>query len=295
MNAEKLLEGAYDLHVHTGPDVMSRSIDDLEMAERAQKAGMKGFVIKSHYFCSAERARLTKKLHPNVNAVGAICLNNAVGGLNPLAVEMAARDGAKVIWMPTFDAKNEQDHFKQGKHSKLPYWAKLQLELAELGKTQESITILEDGKLKKSVYDILDIIKHHDLVLATAHLSPAEIFSLVKAARELNIHKIVITHPNFPSVNLTKEQQKELAELGAYHEHVFTTPYSNKITWETMIEQIRYVGAEHCIMSTDLGQPNSLLPDEGLKMFISKLLDNGFSVAEVRQMNQVNPTYMIEG
>lgn len=62
----ELLEGAYDLHVHTGPDVNERKLDDLEMAERIFRIGMKGFGIKSHYFCTAERARLVKKLYPGV-------------------------------------------------------------------------------------------------------------------------------------------------------------------------------------------------------------------------------------
>lgn len=294
MEIEQMLEGVYDLHVHTGPDVMNRKLDDLEMAERMRNLGMKGFVIKSHYFCSAERARLTRKLVPEVQAMGAIVLNNSVGGLNPMAVEMAARDGAKVVWMPTFDAENEQEHFRKGKHKKLPYWAMLQQELLAQGKTASSITLLEGSNLKKVVYDVLDIISYHDLILATGHLGWEEIFALVKAARDKNIKKIVITHPNFPSVNLSKEQQKTLADLGAFHEHVFTTPYTNKITWETMYEQIRYVGPEKCILSTDLGQPNSLYPDEGMKMFISNLLSNGFSKEEVQRMTKENPAYLVE-
>lgn len=292
---DDLLKGAYDLHVHTGPDVMNRKLDDLDMAERIQKAGMKGWGIKSHYFCTAERAKLVNKVHQNVNAIGAIALNNSVGGLNPLAVEMAARDGAKIVWMPTFDAANEQEFFKKGKHDKLPFWAKLQMELIEQGKTQSSITILEDGKLKREIYEILDVIVQHDLILATGHLSKEETFHLVKEGKRMNANKIVITHPNFPSISFTKEEQKELADLGAYMEHCFTTPYSNKTTWEAVYNEIRFVGPEKCIISTDLGQPTGPYPDEGLAIFANNLLENGFSKEEVKQMIVENTGYLVEG
>lgn len=296
MSAEEILRGAYDLHIHTSPDVAERKLDDFEMAERAKQVGIKGFGIKSHYFCTAERARLTKKIHPEVNAIGAITLNNTVGGINPIAVELAGRDGAKIVWMPTVDAENEQAYFRSGKHTKLPFWAKLQSELLEQGKTSESISVLkEDGSLKKEVLDVLDIISNKNMILATAHLGKKETFAVVKAAVDLNVKNIIITHPSFPSINFSKDEQKELSELGAYMEHCFTTPYSNKMTWEELYEQIRYVGPKHCILSTDLGQPKSIYPDEGLKMFYTNLLENGFTLEEVKAMAQNNPAKLVEG
>lgn len=294
MDTLELLKGAYDLHVHSGPDVMERKVDDLQMAERLQKIGMKGYGIKSHYFCTAERARIINQLNPGFHAVGAVSLNNSVGGLNPLAVEMAARDGAKIVWMPTFDATNEQEHFKSSKPEKLPFWAKLQMELIKQGKTQSSISVLEAGALKNKVHDVMDIIAQYNLVLATGHLGIEEIYTVVKAAVNHGIKKIVITHPNFPSINLSKEQQKELADLGAMMEFCYTTPHYNKTTWEKVYEQIRYVGPKNCILSTDLGQPKGPYPDEGLLDFVTRLLANGFTAEEIKQMNTLNTSYLVE-
>src|SRR5699024_4195115 len=126
MDIQKILNGAYDLHMHTAPDVVERKLDDIDMAERSESLGIKGFGIKSHYFCTSERARLVKKMHPKVNPLGAIVLNNTVGGFNPTSVEVAARDGAKIVWMPTFDSANEQNFLKSGKYKVLPFWAKMQ-------------------------------------------------------------------------------------------------------------------------------------------------------------------------
>lgn len=292
---EELIQGAYDLHVHSAPDVMPRKMDDLEMAQRVLKSGMKGYAIKSHYFCTADRAKLLNTMYPEINLVGTISLNNTVGGLNPVAVELAARNGAKLIWMPTCDSTNEQEHFKKSKHDKLPYWAKLQMELVEQGKTTTSISILENGQLKKSVLEILETVAQYGMILTTGHLGKEETYALVKAAVNRKIKKIIITHPDFPSTYYTKEEQKELADLGAYMEHCFTTPYTNKTTWENVFEQIRYVGPKNCTLATDLGQPANPYPDEGMLMFATKLVENGFTKEEVKQMTVINPTYLVEG
>lgn len=105
--ARELIRGGYDMHVHVGPDVMSRKITDLELARRYRELGLAGFGIKSHYTSTAERAALVRAAVPGVNALGAITLNRAVGGLNALAVDIAAREGARIVWLPTFDSLNE--------------------------------------------------------------------------------------------------------------------------------------------------------------------------------------------
>ncbi|VBB09532.1 metal-dependent hydrolase [Lucifera butyrica] len=294
VDIRNLLQGAYDLHVHSGPDVMPRKLDDLDLAERVKKFGMKGYAIKSHYNSTAARAKLINKLYPDVSAVGTISLNNAVGGLNWAAVEMAARDGAKLVWMPTVDAANEQEHFKIHKPEKMPYWAALQMEMIAQGRTQPSIGILDNGQLKSSVLAILDVIAHYNLILATGHLGKQEVFALVKAAKEHKVQKIIVTHPDFPSTRLSKGEQKELAEWGAYMEHCFTTPQTGKTSWEEVYAEIRYVGVENCVISTDLGQPHGLYPDEGLELFAANLLANGFTDKDVKKMFVENPAQLIE-
>jgi hypothetical protein len=54
--AWQAIQGGYDLQVHVAPDVIARRIDDLDLAQEFLAAGLKGFVLKSHYFPTAERA-----------------------------------------------------------------------------------------------------------------------------------------------------------------------------------------------------------------------------------------------
>src|SRR5580700_4790211 len=105
--AWEALQGAYDLQVHVAPDVIARRIDDLDLAKEFLAMGLRGFVLKSHYFPTAERAQVVTKAVPGIRAFGALTLNHSIGGLNPVAIELAGRSGCKLVWMPTVDAANE--------------------------------------------------------------------------------------------------------------------------------------------------------------------------------------------
>ena len=131
--ARELLRGAYDTHMHIAPDVVARIVDDITLARRFQELGMAGFVLKSHYGSTAERAGVVRAAVPGVQVLGAITLNRAVGGMNPLAVEIAAREGARTVWLPTVDSVNESHEREAPPGAKVPVWVKLQLELREQG------------------------------------------------------------------------------------------------------------------------------------------------------------------
>ena len=292
---KELIQGAYDLHVHSAPDVLPRKMDDFEMAQRVINSGMAGYAIKSHYFCTAERAELVRKLYPECNAIGAITLNSSVGGINPIAVEMAARAGTKIVWFPTCDSAHEIAHvFNGDPNKKLPYWATIITQLKEDGIDTPTIALLnEKGKLKDEVYDVLDVIAKNNIILATAHVSHEETFALVKAAHERKVEKIIITHVDFPTTFYSIDEQRELLKYGAYMEHCYTTFATGKIDFETTLQQIREIGADHVILGTDLGQKTALYPDEGLLEFATRLYDNGFSEQEIRKMTVDNNTYLI--
>src|SRR5436190_2108299 len=132
-SAWEAIHDGYDLQVHVAPDVIERRIDDIDLAREFLSHGLKGFVLKSHYLPSAERAKVVSKAVPGIQAYGAIVLNHSVGGLNPVAVEIAGRSGNKIVWMPTVDAANETAGRPDGTKTKLPFWAKIQLELAATG------------------------------------------------------------------------------------------------------------------------------------------------------------------
>jgi hypothetical protein len=289
-----LLVGAIDTHIHSAPDVLPRKFNDLELAQRFKARRMAGFVLKSHYICTADRATLVNQIVPEIQAFGAIALNNSVGGLNPLALDIAGRLGTRVVFLPSVDNANELENVSgQRDESKLPYWMSIAREMRALGIAGSWLNVTEDGAVTPATRQCLEIIAKHDMVLATSHIRPSEVLPVVNAAKEVGVQRIVITHPEFPTTLLSIPQQQELARLGVYFERCFTTPNTGKIAWEQVYANIRQVGPETTILATDLGQSNAPYPDEGLGMFAARLLDNGFSEAEVRTMVRDNASQLL--
>lgn len=287
--------GACDLQVHVAPDVIERRTDDIDLAKDFLARGLRGFVLKSHYIPTAERAQVVAKAVPGIEAYGAVALNHSVGGLNPVAVEIAGRSGNKIVWMPTVDAANETAGRLDGGNEKLPFWAKIQREIAAAGITRPPMTVLDgDEKISDETRQCLELIAKYDMILATGHLGRREIFPLVKEARRLGVKRIVITHAEFPSQNLSGPEQSELADLGAIIEHCFTTYHTNKAPWEAVFANIRTVGVERTMLSTDLGQKTNPPVAEGFAMFAQKLLDAGFTKAEINRMAAAIPHSLVE-
>jgi hypothetical protein len=288
--ARELLRGAFDTHVHVSPDVVERRIDDVALARRFVELGLGGFQLKSHYTSTAERASVVRAAVPGAQVLGALVLNRAVGGLNPVAVEIAAREGARTVWFPTVDSVNENGdttHVVPG--AKVPVWMALQRELRESGVAVEPVPVVDaGGAVLSEARAVLDAMARHGLVLATGHLSRDEIFATVDAALEAGVREIVVTHPDYPAQSLSTEDQRALAERGALLERCFTTPHTGKIGWDALFDVIRATGPGTSVLSTDLGQTANPPVEDGLGLMVDRLLAAGFAEEEVHTMAVVN-------
>ena len=146
---------------------------------------------------------------PGIEAFGAVTLNHSVGGLNPVAVELAGRSGCKIVWMPTVDAANETAGRVDGPTTKLPFWAKIQRELAAMGIAPPPLSVLDaKGAVSAAARSCMELIAKHDMILATGHLGRTEIFHAGEScsgdeARE----RVLVTHAEFPSQNLSADEQ----------------------------------------------------------------------------------------
>lgn len=284
--ARELVRGAYDTHIHIAPDLVERRVTDIQLARRFQEVGLAGFILKSHYQSTAARAAVVREAVPGVHVLGAIALNRAVGGLNPVAVEIAAREGARTVWFPTVSAENEQNEVLAGRFGdNVPVWVKLELELRKHGMNPAPVPVVgEPDGLVPEAREVLATIARHEMVLATGHLSRDEIFTLVDGGLAAGVRDVVITHPDFPSQNLSIEDQRELAARGALIERCFTTPHTGKTSWERVIEGSRAVGAERTVWSSDLGQLSNPPVEDGLALMADRFIAAGFSDEEVRVM-----------
>lgn len=275
----ELMEGAYDLHVHTGPSHFDRSQDDFGLVHTLDQYGMAGAVIKVHYGATQSRAMLTNA-HSGAAAklYGAVTLDWPVGGLNPCAVESELLLGAKMVWLPTFHARNHLERSPAGKDQPV---------------TAPGISVLDErGCLVTQIYEIMDLIRSHDAVLNTGHITAEESWAVCKKARELDV-RVCLTHPDNDREAVSADMQKALAELGVYIDRSWFNVVKGAVSARQMAERIRLVGAEHCIMTTDFGQIQNPSAPEGLYEFVRQMRAEGISKEEIRMMVRSNPLQLL--
>jgi hypothetical protein len=284
MKIDQLVLDSTDLHVHCGPDAYTeRRVDALQLALQACESGMKHVVIKSHQFCTAPLASMINKIVNEPILVGSLVLNASVGGLNPEAVRAASKEGAKIIWMPTISAKASIEA-RSGKK-----------EHGEKNKFPGISVINKDGILVPKIKEILEIIKAQDLVLATGHLSVPETIAIANESRGRHI-KTILTHPltKGHGQSFTAEQAMELVKKGAFVEFCFNScmPPMHMSPLE-IVNHIKILGADHCLLTTDFGQSFNPTPTEGFRMMLSQMIRFGLSENELETIVKINPYHLL--
>jgi Family of unknown function (DUF6282) len=273
----KPLEGVIDIHVHTAPDSVARSIDAIDLARLAESRGMRAIVLKNHYAPTASDAYLVQKVVPGIQVFGGIDLNLSVGGMNPIAVEkMALTTGhhGKLVWMATFDTYAQVMKSKENR----PY-----------------VAVSHNGELLPETKAVIAMIVKYDLVMATGHNSAEDDLLLLQEARKQGVKQMVVTHAMLSPISMTIPQMQEAAKLGAYIEFVYNGLIggAKQFDFSDYAKAIRKVGVEHCILSSDMGQPANPLHPDGLQLFFDGLRKQGLSQADIDQMSKVNPARLL--
>ena len=269
------LKGFYDLHVHPSPDVKKRKFTDPELAGRLLEAGMQGGVIKNHFSETACRAALLQQQFPQLKVAGGIVLNRPNGGINPYAVENCIALGGKFLWMPTLDART----YQLCKHPDM-----------KREEAEKYLYLLDErGNLLPAVREVLYLAAQADMTVATGHISAEEGKMVAAAAREAGVRKIIITHADNPADFYTDADQLACVKMGAVIEHCCFNVFTGQTPIGELARQIRLVGCDNVLLSSDFGQPGSPYPEEGLSQLAEALLGEGFTPSDLETMLKTNP------
>lgn len=195
-------------------------------------------------------------------------MNRQVGGINPAAVESGLKLGAKVIWLPTQSARN---HLVKNKAD-----------------TTNCVEVVKDGKVVPELNSVFQLIKDHDAVLGTAHVSPEECFRVVEAARDAGVKKIVVTHPEWWLVGMSLEDQVRIVkDYDVILEHCYAQPLGGgkyKSNLEMNLEAVRACGYEHVMVCTDGGQVENPNWEIALEEYMQYLADHGITESQLYYM-----------
>jgi quinoprotein glucose dehydrogenase len=275
--AVDLLRGTIDIHVHSDPDNVPRSIDGIDAAKLARSKGMRGIVLKNHYDPTAGLAYLARKEAPGLEVFGGIDLNLTVGGMNAVAVEhltQVAGGWGRFVWMSTFDAENQVRYAKENR----PF-----------------VSVSRNGELLPETKAVIAVIAKHRLVLATGHVAAQEALMLLREGRQQRVEHMVVTHAMNAPVLMDVAQMQEAARQGAFIEFVGGSLASADATAriDRYADAIRRVGPQFCILSSDLGQKGNALPPDGFAAFLLELRARGFTERDIDRMSKENPARLL--
>ena len=278
------LKGIIDMHVHTNPDLRLRAYDDFELMEAGIRVGARAIVIKTHQGTTADRAylcnRYNRLAHGDTNGFtvfGSITLNRVVGGINPKAVDVALKLGAKVVWLPTQSARNHLE--KNGQD------------------TSECVEVVRDGKIVPELEALFSLIKDHNAVLGTAHISPKETYTVVEAARKAGVKNIVVTHPEWWVVGMSVEDQIRLVKdydvilERCYAQNMGSGKYKSNLP--SNVEIIKEVGYKNVMVDTDGGQVENPHWELAMEEYMQYLVDHGIPEEHVSYMTRTIPSRLL--
>ncbi|MFA6265803.1 MAG: DUF6282 family protein [Pseudolabrys sp.] len=286
----KLLVGAVDLHCHSGPAAMPRILDHHEAMMDCAAAGFRALVYKDHFYLGTPHAIMLEKLFPDtgVKLFSGIALNNAVGGINPHAVNHAAMIGAKIVWMPTLSAEN---HIAQtsGQAKTFPKTTQKMIDPVPLS------ALDANGKVSDATRQVLDLIAEADIILAGGHLPASELHLVFTEAKNRGVKKMIVNHPTYV-VGCTDDDIRSLVRLGVFMEHsicMFVEGRSKKYTPDKLKHLIEVAGVDKTLLCSDLGLMGSPRPVDGYRQVVEILLDLQVSEGDIRKLIGTNAAALL--
>jgi len=217
---------------------------------------------------------------------GGIALNGTVGGLNPRAVELCLRMGGKVVWFPTMSSAAHIEYHEHHHDTGFP--------TATIALAPEAVIDVRDenGRLKPEVYEIIDLVKDADAILASGHMDPGQVDAVFDAARQRGVQRLIVNHPDFV-LGITHDHARRLAAQGVHIEHSIgmynDQAPANRRPISQLLEWIEVAGAEQTVLASDVGQRSNPSPVDTFRRVAELLLEAGVHEADVKRMMSANP------
>lgn len=290
--ARRLLKGAVDLHIHSGPSLHPRKIDHIEALSEADEAGLRAILLKDHYYPTMPLATLMNdNLGKSTKVLGAIVLNRPLGGLNPIAVDYALKQGARIVWMPTAHAQNHIDKSAKTLKGKFPENEKKTLEA-------EGMTLIDDnGAVRDEVKQILDLIAEADACVSAGHHHIDEAWPFYEEARSRGVTRMFLNHPTYVNAASIQDVSK-LVEMGVKIEHsicMFIPSTFTMFDGDHLKAAIDAAGVDNTFFGSDLGQIGNPTPVEGFAQIIDMLAGLGYSNDDIVRMTATNASEFVGG
>lgn len=284
---DDLLCGAIDLHCHIDLELSKenpkREPEPLWLP-KAEAMGVRGVVLKSHWWPTVNVVPyILASVKTSVSLWSSVALNISAGGPSPCVIESCAALGGKVIFLPTWSARN--DILRKG------FSHRLRSTYKAFGKIENSGYVFtnDKGNLIQEGHEIIECCKSYDLVLGSGHISWQESLAFAQAAKDIGFKGFVINHPLNAIIDAPLDTLQRAAELGAFVETCWNQLAPGRMNSSELVQKLRVIGLKQVVASTDYFRPYSPNPPELLRMFLGMLHEGGLSKDEIKQVACINP------
>lgn len=285
--AEDLPPLVIDLYVHASPDLIERIDDDFGLATSLRDGGVTAAVHRNHFTSTAERARIVETA-TGYPLLGAVICSDAIGGLNPVAVEHALHMGAAWIGLPTLSAQHHR-----ARTVDVPSSARVGV---RFGPGQLRLTD-DRGHLLPAVSEIVELASNADVPLNVGYSSFVECSQLL-AAHGTRHRCFVVTNPlSTPGWSLD-----ELRSVAGESLFVELTGFSLLVAgrhgmgaeWVAeAVDIIDAVGSDHVVLSSDSGMRGAPRSAELLANACRQLARGGVAESQLELMAGELPASLI--
>ena len=295
-----------------------RRLDPFQAAEMARDAGFRAIVLMDVIDSSAGTAWMVSRKVEGIQVFGGLVLNTNYGGMNPRAVKSAMYygAGAKFVSFGAHSTRHIADSEGKMVDGKPALFRDIDPEFFE-EEYSRVVSIPLEGPPSPALDKILKTIaENKGVYLNTGHISGPEGLRLVELAVEYGIKNILVAHVS--RNNMTMEQRKKAAKLGAFLEATFADfvypggisrshyyvekrllnslpgiPHKTPGGFASFRDEVREIGAEHYIIGSDYGIRAACPPVEAMRGFVTCLLDLDVDNDTITQMISTNPAKLL--
>jgi hypothetical protein len=288
---DELIGDAIDLHCHVDLEFSKEETKrepEPSWLPKAEAMGLRGVVLKSHWWPSVNVVPyILASVETSLSLWSSVTLNVSAGGPSPCVVEACAALGGKMVFLPTWSARNDilRKGFSNRLHSIYKAFGALQ---------NPGFVFTDDrGELLPEGHDLIECCKTYNLALGTGHVSWQESLAFAQAARDKGFRGLVINHPLSAMIDAPLDALRRAAELGAFVETCWNQLAPGRMDIPELVEKLRAVGLGQVVASTDYFRPYSPNPAELLRIFLGMLYEGGLSRDEIKQVACVNPARVL--
>jgi hypothetical protein len=288
---DEFMQDAVDVHCHIDFEFSAKQRKrepEFQWLPKAEAMGMRGVVLKSHWWPTVNVVPyIVSSVQTKVALWSSVALNVTAGGPNPCVVEACAELGGKMVFLPTWSARNDVERKGFSHRINSYYQNGTRLE------NPQYYFLDERGKLIPRGREIIECCKAYDLALGMGHVSWQESLAFIDAGRDMGFGRIVVNHAHSHIITMPLHAMQRAAELGAFIEVCWNALAPGRRDSPELVQQLRAIGLGQVIASTDYFRPYSPHPAELMRMFLGMLHEGGLSKDEIKQAACVNPARLM--